>query len=488
MPVKGTTYVFNGHARDGIHGPVQFQNKPEDFRKVQFRYQVDPGVTQIFPFQMLGAVPQYMSVRWSTDLPLSSPFEQEGYHIPAPYPEFDLGFVRKEIYPVGWAGGVPQDPELSYLSPFLRPQDRQIWEGYFFDGFAGETAGYRRLVLATNARELPSGIGPYNWYGRFDNRTTEIRLRPVIGSFPWFFLGQLMDLRPHDPLPYELYRSGAVIKSGSFPAVGDPSASNSDVIIPVNAGLYTLKIPFTNYWISGKQGSALLEATFDTGKSDRNPPYLLQFGITEDGRVADTIVSGSGQVNFKAADDIALKQASLFYDAGTGWQDFTLNKVGDIVYQGNIPTFPKDTFLALKVLAEDRSGNRISYEMKPAVLVKATVQGNKPVFAVNCGGPQYVDKSGVVYQADTLDSGGGTYKTTAPIDGTEDDLLYQSERYGNFSYNIPLPSGIYSVILKLAEIYYSSAGRRIFDVKIEGKEVITIWTLPPRWGGTRPMT
>ncbi len=100
----------------------------------------------------------------------------------------------------------------------------------------------------------------------------------------------------------------------------------------------------------------------------------------------------------------------------------------------------------------------------------------KPVpqvaFAVNCGGPRYVDREEVVYLADEKYSGGSTYFKTAPIQGTEDDILYQSERYGNFSYNIPLANGNYTVVLKFAEIYSSGRGTRIFDVRIEGLEVI----------------
>ena len=70
-------------------------------------------------------------------------------------------------------------------------------------------------------------------------------------------------------------------------------------------------------------------------------------------------------------------------------------------------------------------------------------------------------------------SGGNTYSTTTAIAATEDDLLYQSERYGNFSYNIPVKNGEYEVTLKFAEIYWTTAGQRVFDVLIEGKTVIS---------------
>ena len=113
--------------------------------------------------------------------------------------------------------------------------------------------------------------------------------------------------------------------------------------------------------------------------------------------------------------------------------------------------------------------------------------GSQPqvVFAVNCGGTQYTDKSGVVYKAD-MNSGGQVYTTTAPIAGTDDGPLYQSERYGNFSYNIPVPNGSYLVTLKFAEIYpYAHSGSRIFDVTIEGRKVISNLDLVAKVGKNR---
>jgi hypothetical protein len=97
----------------------------------------------------------------------------------------------------------------------------------------------------------------------------------------------------------------------------------------------------------------------------------------------------------------------------------------------------------------------------------------KVVFAVNAGGPAYVDAAGTLYEADTQFSGGSTYHRTAPIAGTDDDVLYQSERFGDFAYNVPLPNGSYVVTLHFAELYWQKAGRRVFDVEIEGTEVVS---------------
>jgi chitodextrinase len=96
-----------------------------------------------------------------------------------------------------------------------------------------------------------------------------------------------------------------------------------------------------------------------------------------------------------------------------------------------------------------------------------------PAYAVNAGGTQYTDSSGIGYQADTNYSGGVTVKTTLPITGTTDSTVYQTQRYGNFSYNVPITNGNYVVTLKFAETYWNLTGSRIFNVSMQGNQVIT---------------
>ena len=100
-------------------------------------------------------------------------------------------------------------------------------------------------------------------------------------------------------------------------------------------------------------------------------------------------------------------------------------------------------------------------------------QTGSPVYALNSGGSAYTDKSGIIYTADKYYQGGRTGKTYSSIAGTEDDPLYKTERYGSFSYSLPVTNGNYLVTLKFAEDHWSSANRRKFNVKIEGQQVIT---------------
>jgi len=97
------------------------------------------------------------------------------------------------------------------------------------------------------------------------------------------------------------------------------------------------------------------------------------------------------------------------------------------------------------------------------------------VLALNAGGDTYKSANDVLYFGDESTgyvSGGNKYSTTSAISGTDDDVIYQTERYGNFSYNIPVTNGFYNVILKFAEIYWDNQNYRVFNVIAEGQTII----------------
>ncbi len=92
---------------------------------------------------------------------------------------------------------------------------------------------------------------------------------------------------------------------------------------------------------------------------------------------------------------------------------------------------------------------------------------------VNAGGSAYTDSKAQVWSADKDFTGGSVYSTTHTISNTADPTLYQTERYGNFSYQFAVPNGSYNVLLKFAEIYWTTAGQRIFNVSVNGTQVLT---------------
>jgi len=129
-----------------------------------------------------------------------------------------------------------------------------------------------------------------------------------------------------------------------------------------------------------------------------------------------------------------------------------------------------------------------------AVYVDEPDQNGTVVFATNAGGSQYTADDGTTYQADTNFDGGSTYSFGGDVTGTDDDTLYQTERYGgSFGYDVPVDNGTYEVTLQFAEIYQGvssqdspdSAGPadgtnendRLFDVAIEGQTVVSSYDI-----------
>ncbi|MFV2022973.1 malectin domain-containing carbohydrate-binding protein, partial [Micromonospora sp. LOL_023] len=102
-----------------------------------------------------------------------------------------------------------------------------------------------------------------------------------------------------------------------------------------------------------------------------------------------------------------------------------------------------------------------------------TAPPQQTIFATNAGGSTFTSSDGTTFATDTGFTGGSTYSVTDPINGTTDDTLFQSERYGNFSYTAAVPNGYYTVTLYFAEVYHTSAGLRSFDVLMEGTEKIS---------------
>jgi hypothetical protein len=98
----------------------------------------------------------------------------------------------------------------------------------------------------------------------------------------------------------------------------------------------------------------------------------------------------------------------------------------------------------------------------------------------------YTDPSGNVWVGDE-DYSGGTVATpvTHAISNTTTQALYQTERFSNFAYTFPgLPVGAsYVVTLKFAETYWTAAGKRIFNVVLNGTPVLSNFDIFADAGG-----
>src|SRR5882724_4265196 len=169
-------------------------------------------------------------------------------------------------------------------------------------------------------------------------------------------------------------------------------------------------------------------------------------------------VAASGEANSK-------NQDPLFVNTGTG--DFHLQAGSPAIDAGvNVGLPFNGSAPDMGALEYGGSG---SPTPTPTPTLTPTPQTSA---AINVGGSQYTATDGT-YLADTYASGGTAYQNGNAIANSTDDPLYQSQRYGPLSYNIPIVNGTYNVTLKFAEIYYTTANMRIFNVSIEGTQVLS---------------
>jgi hypothetical protein len=78
--------------------------------------------------------------------------------------------------------------------------------------------------------------------------------------------------------------------------------------------------------------------------------------------------------------------------------------------------------------------------------------------------------------------GGGVVSTSAPIAGTGQAALFQTNRVGMGAYDLLVPSGTYRVRLGFSEIQDAQSGQRVFSVKLQGSVALDRLDLAARYG------
>ncbi len=118
-------------------------------------------------------------------------------------------------------------------------------------------------------------------------------------------------------------------------------------------------------------------------------------------------------------------------------------------------------------------------------------------FLVDCGAAtDYLDSTAQLWLADRAYTAGGwgfvgytdTWFTNQDIIVDTPGLMpvYQTVRFGDaFGYQFEVPSGDYDVKLYFAEIFHDNAGRRVFDVILEGQTVLDNFDIFVAAGGEK---
>ncbi|MCH7408123.1 malectin domain-containing carbohydrate-binding protein [Belliella sp. DSM 111904] len=133
-------------------------------------------------------------------------------------------------------------------------------------------------------------------------------------------------------------------------------------------------------------------------------------------------------------------------------------------------------------------------------LILGAEPGFNYLYRVNCGGPDFTDSFGHLWQADVPLSGENSWgsvswtadfddlppfyasqrRTFDPIQGTRDWGLFQTFRFGRdkLKYKFPVESGTYWITFYFVEPWYGTGGSmdskswRVFDVGVNGKTVL----------------
>jgi hypothetical protein len=114
----------------------------------------------------------------------------------------------------------------------------------------------------------------------------------------------------------------------------------------------------------------------------------------------------------------------------------------------------------------------------------------------------YTDHAGNLWESDRYYNGGqlAEHITRIPVSRTEDPELYSGERFGHFSYAIPVAPGKYRITLRFAETYWAvpnrypslpdqngslngGAGSRVFDVFCNGVALLRHFEIFKEAGG-----
>ena len=131
-----------------------------------------------------------------------------------------------------------------------------------------------------------------------------------------------------------------------------------------------------------------------------------------------------------------------------------------------------DGALNLDFIGQVNNATVSAIEVLPQQPVEQEIE-ELDVVRINAGGQGFVDASGNTWKADANFTRGFTFSTENEIANTENDVLFQTERFGGaFGYEVPVENGSYEVEIYLAEIFFQNVGERVFDISLEGDLVI----------------
>ena len=202
-------------------------------------------------------------------------------------------------------------------------------------------------------------------------------------------------------------------------------------------------------------------------------------GLTATASSSSTISLSWSAVNPPA--NCAISSYSVYGSTTSGFTPSSTNLIASGLTStsySNAGLAPSTTYYYV-VEAADADGTSSASSQASAT---TPVASGSDIVAIDSGGPAVSNSNGgdASFVADEDYSGGGTATSTntivtAGVTNAAPAAVYQSERAGVFTYTIPglVAGSSHTVLLHFAEFYWTAAGKRVFNVAINGAPVLS---------------
>ncbi|GAA4341535.1 malectin domain-containing carbohydrate-binding protein [Flaviaesturariibacter amylovorans] len=246
---------------------------------------------------------------------------------------------------------------------------------------------------------------------------------------------------------------------------GTATFSNKAVAAPTVSGLaqgtYVFALVVTDNAAASSSASQVTVTV--NGAAAANQPPVANAGADKTITLPanSTVLNGSGTDTDGTMTTYSWSQVS-----GPGAAAFSSSTVAAPTVSGLV----QGTYVFSLLVTDNAGATSVPDEVVVTVNAAPTPGPATAVLRINSGGAQVTNSIGT-FAADQSFSPnpGNRNSSTAAINGTTDDEIYQSERWGStFNYNFPIANGEYRVVLHFAEFTYATVGRRVFDVTMEG--------------------
>jgi hypothetical protein len=260
--------------------------------------------------------------------------------------------------------------------------------------------------------------------------------------------------------------------------------------------LVTLTVRLTNSAVDAVSGNGMYapyQMQFHTSGTvgDVTPPTISL--VTPS---ANATISGNLSVSGTAGDNVSVQKVEVELDnspwvaaSGTTIWNLSLNS-------SNFLNGPH----VVSARSADASGNisatnhvNVRFINVPGNYLQR-ISGGSPTNVTDCSGNTWLKDTNYLLGAFGY-SGGTNGNVANTITGicTAAQSLYQRERYSTNSsgvlYQFDCPEGVYEITMLEAETYWSAAGKRLFNVFIQGRQVLTNFDIYAGAGGMNlPLT